>query len=216
MINILLLAPPAAGKGTQSELLEKKYNIAHISTGNLLRDASRKRDELGNNLREILKTGKLVSDDIVLEVLNKKFHEVSKKGFLLDGFPRNINQAIELDKILCESNLHLDYVFFLDVSSDILEKRITGRRMCSSCGKIYNINNYNNSTCICGGELYQRDDDTKEAFEIRYQTYLDLTLPLVDYYQKQGILYKVNASLEIEEVNKEITSIINKKEVSND
>lgn len=215
MINILLLAPPAAGKGTQSELLEKQYGIMHIATGNLLREASIRNDIFGSNLREILKTGRLVSDEIVLELLNNKFHEVSSKGFLLDGFPRNINQAIELDKILKEANLKLDYVFFLDVDSSILEKRITGRRMCKTCGKIYNIYSFNNTNCLCGGELCQREDDTEEAFRIRYQTYLEATLPLVEYYQNHGILHKIDASLSIEEVNKEITSII-KKGDSND
>ena len=215
MINILLLAPPAAGKGTQSELLEKQYGIMHISTGNLLREASMRDDSFGNSLKEILKTGKLVSDEIVLELLNNKFHDVSSNGFLLDGFPRNINQAIELDKILKESNLELDYVFFLDVDSRILEKRITGRRMCKTCGKIYNIYSFNKTNCLCGGELYQREDYTEEAFRIRYKTYLEATLPLVEYYQNHGILHKIDASLTIDEVNKEITSIINKGD-SND
>jgi len=216
MINILLLAPPAAGKGTQSELLEKQYSIMHISTGDLLREASKRKDSFGNNLREILKTGRLVSDEIVLELLTDKFNKVSSNGFLLDGFPRNINQAVELDKILEEFNLKLDYVFFLDVDRNILAKRITGRRMCKTCGKIYNIYSFNNTNCLCGRELYQREDDTEEAFLIRYKTYLESTLPLVEYYQNHGILHKIDASLTIEEVNEKITSIINKKEVSND
>lgn len=215
MINILLLAPPAAGKGTQSELLQKDFNLCHISTGDLLREASSKTDEFGLKLREILKSGSLVKDEVVLSLLSNKLNEISD-GFLLDGFPRNINQAVELDKLLASSNRNLDYVFFLDVSSSILERRITGRRMCKSCGKIYNIYNYDKDTCLCGGELYQREDDTKEAFQVRYKTYLDSTLPLVDYYQKKGILYKIDASLEIDKVNKEITSIISRKEVSND
>jgi len=215
MINILLLAPPAAGKGTQSELLEKQYSIMHISTGDLLREASKRKDSFGNNLREILKTGRLVSDEIVLELLTDKFNKVSSNGFLLDGFPRNINQAVELDKILEEFNLKLDYVFFLDVDRNILAKRITGRRMCKTCGKIYNIYSFNNTNCLCGRELYQREDDTEEAFRIRYKTYLEATLPLVEYYQNHGILHKIDASLTIDEVNREITSIINKGD-SND
>ena len=215
MVNILLLAPPAAGKGTQAELLKEEFNLYHISTGDLLREASNKNDEFGLSLREILKSGSLVKDDIVLTLLENKLQGLSN-GFLLDGFPRNINQAVELDKMLLKEDKNLDYVFFLDVDSSILEKRITGRRMCKECGKIYNIFNYNDSICTCGGSLYQREDDTKEAFQIRYKTYLDSTLPLVDYYQKKGILYKIDASLEIDKVNKEITSIIGKKEVSND
>lgn len=210
MINILLLAPPAAGKGTQSELLEKQFFITHISTGNLLREACNKNDSFGNNLKEIINAGKLVSDEIVLELLKNKFQELSSNGFILDGFPRNINQAIELDKLLKESDLKLDYVFFLDVPRDVLEKRITGRRMCKNCGKIYNIHNYDGVNCVCGGELYQRDDDTEDAFQTRYKTYLELTSPLVDYYQDQGILHKIDASLKIDEVNNQITSIINK------
>ena len=214
MINILLLAPPAAGKGTQSELLEKQYGIMHISTGNLLREASMRDDSFGNSLKEILKTGKLVSDEIVLELLNNKFHDVSSNGFLLDGFPRNINQAIELDKILKESNLELDYVFFLDVDSSILEKRITGRRLCEDCHAIYNINDENSSPKVesvcdkCGGKLYQRNDDNLEAFQTRYQMYLEKTAPIIEHYKKQNVLHVINGEDTVENIFNAVDEII--------
>jgi len=216
MRNILLLAPPAAGKGTQAELLHNSYGIVPISTGDLLRSASQKEDAFGQKLQEILKSGKLVDDDIVLELLKEKFQTLSGNSFLLDGFPRNVNQARELDILLKEENSKIDYVFLLEVPKDILEKRITGRRICKTCGKIYNVylEKEPSSKCSCGGMLYQRTDDTIDSFQVRYQTYLDVTLPLVEYYENCGILYKIDATQSIPEVFQSITSILNLGDVN--
>lgn len=208
MRNILLLAPPAAGKGTQSELLQKKYGVVSIATGDLLREASMREDDFGRFLREQLKTGHLIEDATVFKLLKEKFHELSGKNFLLDGFPRNVHQAEELDMLLKSVDEKLDYVFLLDVPKEVLESRITGRRLCKSCEKIYNINSHPALTCCCGGELYQRSDDTKDAFQIRYQTYLNHTLPLVEYYQNKQILYLIDANRSVEEVFDTITSIL--------
>lgn len=210
MKNILLLAAPAAGKGTQAGLLKEKYGICPISTGDLLRQASSVNDEMGQKLQEIMKSGKLVDDETVLELLKKRFQELSGESFLLDGFPRNVNQAHELDILLNSVEQTLDYVFWLDVPKEVLEKRITGRRTCASCGKIHNIYLEPDlkDICSCGGMLQTRHDDTIEAFQTRYQTYLDATLPLVEYYQNQGILHRIDATRTIEEVFLAITSIM--------
>lgn len=209
MKNILLLAPPAGGKGTQSELLQERYGIISISTGDLLRKASKREDELGEKIRKTIQNGKLVEDEIVLELLTKRLQEIGDENFLLDGFPRTVNQANELDLLLNKIGIELDYVFYLEVPKDILEKRITGRRLCNSCGKIHNVYlDENMKKCSCGGELSIRSDDTKEAFEIRYQTYLESTAPLIEYYESKNILYRIDANRDIQDVFLSITSVM--------
>ena len=139
-MNIILLAPPAAGKGTQAEILTDIYNLNHISTGDLLRNASCEENEFGNKLKMMMESGNLVSDDIVLEVLSRYLEKTNNFNLLLDGFPRNIYQAEKLNELLEEKNQKLDYVFLLNVPKETLLYRITGRRLCKSCGAIYNVN----------------------------------------------------------------------------
>lgn len=217
-MNIILLAPPAAGKGTQSELLIKKYQLNQISTGDLFRKIASEDTELGNTLKETLSSGKLVSDNLVFEVLGDyltKNH--SDHGYIFDGFPRNTLQAEKLDSMLENMNQKIDYVFYLKVSKSILLERITGRRLCKGCGKVYNENidllkPKVNSICdSCGGALYRRDDDNETSFEIRYETYKVQTQPLIDYYQNKNILYEIDSSLEKEAVFEQIESIIEKR-----
>jgi len=217
-MNIILLAPPAAGKGTQSELLIEKYNLNQISTGNLLREIASSDTELGNKIKEVLASGNLVSDNLVLKVLeNYLDKDNSTSGYIFDGFPRNENQAKELDLILSSRNQKVDYVFYLDVDKKILLDRITGRRLCKSCGKVYNINidplkPKIDSICDeCEGELYRRDDDNEESFEVRYQTYIEQTKPLIDYYKKQNILYNIDGNIDKEMTFNQIESIIEKR-----
>ena len=214
-MNIILLAPPAAGKGTQSELLEKHYNLNHISTGDLLRETSKQDNDLGKKLKEVMESGKLVSDDLVLEVLNNYLDKSDNLNLLLDGFPRNVYQAIELDKILEGKNSKIDYVFLLDVPKETLLARITGRRLCKSCGNIYNVNieslkPSNELICDkCGNELIQRKDDNTETFEVRYNEYKTLTEPLVEFYRNKNVLYDIEATGTVEETFKNIKNIIN-------
>ncbi len=216
-MNIILLAPPGAGKGTQAELLKETYHFHHISTGNLLRDASQEESDFGRNLRKIMESGNLVSDDIVLEVLNRYLEQLSDVHLLLDGFPRNIYQAEKLDEILEKRNNQVDYVFLLDVDEITLRNRITGRRLCKSCGKVYNIHidplkPKIDSICDqCGSNLFQRQDDNLETFQIRYQEYLKQTKPLIDYYQKQNKLYSLDGNLTKEEIFHQIESILGKR-----
>ena len=138
MKNIIFIAPPAAGKGTMSDILMERYNYEHISTGDILRSMAKKDDEFGKELSNLLSQGVLVPDDIVYEAVKRKLSEL-KNSFILDGFPRNIEQAKEYDKILKEINKELGVVIYLDTPREILEKRITGRRLCKECGSTYNV-----------------------------------------------------------------------------
>ena len=214
-MNIILLAPPAAGKGTQSELLEKEYRLNHISTGDLLRSASKEDTDFGKNLADMMKTGKLISDDIVLEVLNNYLETTDNMNLLLDGFPRNTYQAEKLDEILEEKNSKIDYVFLLDVPKQTLADRITGRRLCKKCGSIYNVNidslkpKMDNVCDKCNTELTQRADDNIDTFEVRYQEYLEQTAPLIEYYKNKSILHEVDSTGTIEEIFNRIKNIIN-------
>ncbi len=215
MRNIILIAPPAAGKGTISEVLVQKYNYKHISTGNILREIASRGDEFGNNLKELLMSGKLVPDEIVYEALKRRLlMDDLDNGYILDGFPRNLNQAKEYDKILKETKKELGVVIYLDTPKDILEKRIIGRRICSSCGATYNVltgvnTPKNEGICDkCGSRLYQRDDDNAESFEVRYETFKKETYPLIDYYKEKNVLYSVD-SLNKEDTLKKVEEIIN-------
>lgn len=195
MKNIILIGAPASGKGTQAELLVEKYNYKHISTGNLLREEAKTNEEL----RMELKTGKLISDEKVFSLLEKCLSKLDS-NYLLDGFPRTVNQAIMYDELLKKINRELGIVILIDTDKDILMKRITGRRMCESCGTIYNIYNEEmkpkeNDFCDkCHGTLYQRDDDNINSFEIRYNAYLDQTEKVLDYYENKKVLKKVKSS----------------------
>lgn len=215
MKNIIFIAPPAAGKGTQSAIIEKKYNLPHISTGDILRDESKKDTELGRYIREVLDNGGLVKDEITYELLKERLKEEDcKNGYVLDGFPRNIEQAYKYDEILKSLNQQLGYVIKLDIDEATLEKRITGRRLCENCRSVYNINSIEESPKTesicdkCGHRLYQRNDDNISSFKNRYNLYIEKTKPLLDYYAKKGILYVINGNDSVESVAKEIDKVL--------
>ena len=215
MKNIMFIAPPAAGKGTQAERVVEKYHIPHISTGDILREISKEDSEIGEYVRETLASGKLVKDEITYQLIEDRLKkEDCKNGFIIDGFPRNLDQANEYDKILERLNYEVGNVILIDIDKEILEKRITGRRLCEKCGAIYNINDENmtpkvESVCDqCGGKLYQRSDDNLESFQTRYQTYLDKTEPIIDHYKKQGVLKVVDGNDTIDNIFVKIDEII--------
>ena len=215
MKNIMFIAPPAAGKGTQAERVVEKYHIPHISTGDILREISKEDSEIGEYVRETLASGKLVKDEITYQLIEDRLKKDDcKNGFIIDGFPRNLDQANEYDKILEKLNYEVGNVILIDIDKEILEKRITGRRLCEKCGAIYNINDENmtpkvESVCDqCGGKLYQRSDDNLESFQTRYQTYLDKTEPIIDHYKKQGVLKVVDGNDTIDNIFKQIDKII--------
>jgi len=215
MKNIIFIAPPASGKGTMSELLIEKYGYTHISTGDILREMAKVDDELGHTIKDLLQKGELIPDDIVYSAVERRLAMKDlDNGYILDGFPRNLSQALEYDKILEKIHRDLGVVIELITDKETLERRITGRRICSECKATYNVltgvnTPRNEHICDkCGGMLYQREDDNYESFQNRYQTYLDKTLPLVDYYKEKNVLHSVS-SLKPEETIKEIEAIIN-------
>lgn len=201
MKSIIFIAPPAAGKGTHSDMLAKKYNLAHISTGDLLREAVEENDERGNYISNIMHSGKLVNDDIILELLRERLLKSDcENGYILDGFPRNIDQAFAYEKILKELNKDLGVVIYLNVDKELCKKRIVGRITCPKCGAVYNSliceskPKTDNVCDHCGSDLKKRSDDNEETFDKRFETYMTLTEPLIDHYKKLGILYEINGN----------------------
>lgn len=213
MKNIVFIAPPAAGKGTESELLVKHYNYEHISTGDLLRDEVKKETDLGKKIDDLISAGKFVSDEIVSDLLVNKLRVIDKP-FILDGYPRNIEQITLLDDILKKVNKQIDAVIYLDVPYEILLKRTVGRLMCKKCGSTFN--EYFESTkpkkdfiCDnCGEALIKRSDDTEEIFKVRYDTFMEVTEPIKDYYNKIGLLKVIGFNSDPLEVFKEIEGVI--------
>lgn len=195
MKNVLFIAPPAGGKGTQSEMLVENFDYIHISTGDLLRELD-KTTPLGKMVESLLKEGKMIDDDIVLDLLKGKMKTLNGRPFILDGFPRNIAQAESLELLLKDLNLSLDAVIELDVPYDVLLKRAIGRVTCPKCKATFNTffkKPQIEGICDkCGSELVHRSDDTEETFKVRYDTYVELTMPLIDFYKDRGSYVKVD------------------------
>ncbi len=201
-MNIVLLGAPGVGKGTYAGLLSKRYNIPHISTGDLLRNAVKKQSVTGKKAKSYMDKGLLVPDLLVLELLEKRIKEKdAKNGFLLDGFPRSIKQAETLGK-----KIKIDKVLSFEASGSVIMQRLGGRRTCRSCSAIFHVKNIppkKEGICDkCGGGLYQRDDEKPEAIKVRLETYKKETAPLIDYYAKKGMLLKVDANPPIGQVGK--------------
>lgn len=214
MKNIILIAPPAAGKGTQSKLLSSKYQIPHVSTGDLLRSASQRNDEMGNLIKHIMETGDLVSDEIVLGLLKDTLiDEKCKNGYILDGFPRTVSQAKEYVKMLDELNIPLGDVIYLDIPKEVIKKRIIGRLSCPNCKAVYNdqievLKPKNEGLCdVCRVHLVRRDDDNEQTFNNRYDVFMESTYPLVEFFKDN--LKVIKGDLSAEETFMEIERIIN-------
>lgn len=209
-MKIIFIAPPAAGKGTQSNLLSNEFNIEHVSTGDLLREEIKS----GNKeLQSIIESGKLVNDELILSILAKKIDSLD--SYILDGFPRTINQAISLDGLLKSKNEKIDYVIYLSVDKEIAKKRILGRVSCPKCGSVYNtmiegMNSKVDMICDnCNSELTKRIDDTEETLSTRYDTYIRETEPLIEYYKNKGVLYQIDSSRDTMTVYNDIKNILN-------
>lgn len=221
MMNIIFIAPPAAGKGTQSSLLEKKYNYKHISTGDLLREEIKKKTEFGAEIEKIISKGELVSDEIITKLLKNELNNIKHQKFILDGYPRNIAQAETLTEIFKELNIYDYKAIYLDLDEDTAMKRALGRIVCSNCGASYNTYFKNlmpqeNGICDkCHHKLIQRSDDNEETMRTRFRTYLELTNPLLDYYKAQEKLVDVDASLNSDQIFLEIEQVLKDESVDN-
>ena len=211
MKNIIFIGPPASGKGTQSKMLAQKYNYKHISTGDLLRNS---------NDEEILKTisgGNFVSDETVKKLIKETLQTYSGP-FVFDGYPRNINQAHTLKELLEELQMSIDHVIYLNVPLEVASKRSAGRQSCPNCNKIYHKYNIemkpkNDDICDdCNISLTIREDDTEEAYKIRYETFMKDTLPILEYYEKENLLRDVYNPTTPEETLKQIEEIIYDKD----
>ena len=209
MKNILFIAPPAGGKGTLSDELVSKFGYTHISTGDLLRDVD-KSSELGIKVNELISKGELVPDDIVLALLKAKLETLSESNaFILDGYPRNIDQAYALEDVLQELGLSLDYAIELDVPYDILLKRAIGRVSCPKCKATFNTffkqPKVEGICDVCGEKLFHRSDDNEETFATRYETYMKNAEPLIEFYGNKNKLVKLDG---INNTLEELVSVI--------
>ena len=212
-MNLILLGPPGAGKGTQAAKIIGKYEIPHISTGDIFRENIKEGTPLGKKAQEYMNRGELVPDSLVIEIATDRLtKDDCKEGFLLDGFPRTVEQAEALDKFLAEDGKKVDHVLDIDVEADILMKRLTGRRVCKGCGATFHITNIPpkvEGVCdVCGEELYQRDDDTEETVANRIEVYNSQTKPLIDYYEKSGNISHLDGSVDPDELLAEIVKIL--------
>lgn len=217
MLRAILLGPPGAGKGTQAVRLVEKYEIPHISTGDIFRKNIKEGTELGKKAQEYMNAGALVPDELVVDLVKDRLQQDDcKNGFLLDGFPRTIFQAEKLDEFLSESNQKMDIVINLKVEKEALIKRLTGRRVCKDCGASYHIVNIppkKEGVCdICGGELIQRKDDNIETVENRINVYEDQTAPLIGYYKEAGSLVDFDGEASLDEVFDAIVQAIGEQE----
>lgn len=214
-MNLILLGAPGAGKGTQAKLIVEKYNIPQISTGDMLREALAKGTELGRKAKEYMDKGELVPDEVVIGIVKERLKQPDcDEGFILDGFPRTIKQAEELDKILLELDKQINAVINVYVPEEEVVKRIINRRSCRECGAVYHLiykpPKTENTCDRCGGELYLRDDDKEETVRERFRIYRSQTEPLINYYSGKGVVYNVDGTKSIEGVFNEIEQILDK------
>lgn len=208
-MNLLIMGPPGAGKGTQAEELVKRFGITHISTGDMFRSAIKDGTEMGLKAKEYMDKGELVPDFVVVGMVKERLSQPEcARGFLLDGFPRNVVQAEALDETLRSVGINLNGVINIVVPREKLIKRLTGRRICRSCGASYHVSfkkPREEGICDnCGGELYQRSDDNETAVNNRLYVYEASTEPLIDYYSKRGLLRNINGDQVIDKVMEDI------------
>ena len=215
-MRLILLGPPGAGKGTQAAGIVEKYKIPHISTGDIFRQNIKEGTELGKKAKEYMDQGLLVPDELTVGLVTDRISQPDcGNGFMLDGFPRNVSQAVQLDTFLKENGIALDKLINIEVDKEKLVERAVGRRICKSGGGTYHIEikpTKEEGVCdICKGELYQRADDNEETVSKRIQVYLDETKPLADYYSKVGIIADIDGQQSIDKVFNDIVSALEGK-----
>jgi adenylate kinase len=201
-MNLVLLGPPGAGKGTQAKVLSKEFKILHISTGDMLREAVKNETEVGKVAKSYMDKGELVPDSVVIDIVKERISkDDAKNGFMLDGFPRTDAQAVKLDEALSSAGKKLDLVLYFRTSEEVSISRLSGRRVCPICGAIFHIKNMppkKDSICDrCGGRLIQRDDDKEDTIKRRLVVYENDTKSLIKYYKNKNILKEVSGDLEV-------------------
>ena len=213
LVNLVLMGLPGAGKGTQADKIVGKYNIPHISTGDMFRAAIKEGTELGLQAKSFMDKGELVPDEVTIGIVRERLSKADcEKGFLLDGFPRTVAQAEALDTMLADLGKKIDYVINIDVDQSILMERLTGRRICKNCGATYHLV-FNppakEGVCDrCGGELYQRADDNAETVQNRLDVNIQQTKPLLNFFEDKGYLRNINGQQDINVVFADIEELL--------
>ncbi len=213
-MNILIMGGPGAGKGTMSAKIVEKYNINHISTGDIFRSEIGNQTELGMLAKSYMDKGLLVPDEVTNKMVKSYLENLKdrKNGFLLDGYPRTLDQALAFSELSEGTDLAIDKVIAMELDFSVLTGRITGRRLCKNCGEIYHLVTKppkKDGVCdVCGGELYQRKDDTEESLKVRLDEYTKQTQPVLDYYDKKGIVRHINADQPIEQVWQDVQAAL--------
>ncbi|HOH67905.1 MAG TPA: adenylate kinase [Bacilli bacterium] len=215
-MNIILMGPPGAGKGTQAKRLIAKYDIPHISTGDMFREAMKQGTALGLLAKRYIDQGHLVPDDVTIGIVRERLAKQDcQKGYLLDGFPRTIPQAEALEILTKEIGRELEFVINIDADEKELVRRICGRRVCKVCGTPYHVDTMKpkvDGVCdVCGGHLIQRADDNEEALKVRLGHYYEQTKPLLDFYAKRGLLTSFDGTKDLNVLLQEISSLIEAK-----
>lgn len=214
-MNLILLGPPGAGKGTQAEKISEIYGIPHISTGDIFRENLKKGNELGLKAKEYMDRGELVPDNVVIDIVKDRLQAGDcRDGFLLDGFPRTVVQADALKKMLRETGRRIEHVLNIQVPDEVVIERITARRTCGACGAVYHLQ-YDpprrEGRCdACQGELYQREDDSEQTIRTRLEEYKAKTQPLIDYYREEGLLRDIDGNAGIDEVLEDIRAVLDR------
>ena len=214
-MNIVLMGLPGAGKGTQAEKIVEDFKVVHISTGDMFRAAMANKTEVGLKAKGFIDKGELVPDDVTEAIVEERLAEadVQKDGYMLDGFPRTLEQANALQTIAMNVNKPIDAVIYIDVKPETLVDRLSGRYICSKCGatyhKIYNPTKVEGTCDVCGGhEFFQREDDKPESVKNRLKVNIEMNTPLIDFYDKLNLLYKINGEQEIDEVYNEVKKVL--------
>jgi len=212
-MNLVLMGLPGAGKGTQAEQIVEKYKMPHISTGDMFRSAIKEGTDLGLQAKSFMDKGELVPDEVTIGIVRERLSKADcEKGFLLDGFPRTVPQAEALETILSDLNREIDFVINIDVKKELLMERLTGRRICKSCGSTYHLVFNPPATegvCDrCNGELYQRADDNEETVQNRLEVNLKQTKPLLDFYETKGYLRNINGQQDIRKVFADLDELL--------
>ena len=211
-MNVILFGPPGAGKGTQADNIARVFNLHKVSTGDLLRDEIKNKTDLGKKIKSIVDKGLFVSDSVINNlIINPLSHKKFHNRLIFDGYPRNLNQAKNLDLLIKKHDQKISYVFSLNVDKELLIKRILGRQICSNCGLIFNkyfkLATNKNHTCD-PKFLSKRSDDNEKTIINRFETYIDKTLPILDFYKEQNLLHQINGMADIDQIFKEIQAII--------